>query len=270
MRYADLNEPFAVSQEQIDFYRANGFVKIKNVLSPETLSYYGKEITEKVIELNPRTQPLEERSTYHRAFIQITNLWKKSALTKEFVLGKRLGQIAADLMQVSGARLYHDQALYKESGGGFTPWHADQQYWPLATEKCVTAWVPLQETPVEMGALSFAAKSQNFEYGRDLPISDESEEKLQKALGEANFENIAEPYEFGEVSFHAGWTYHRAGPNNTSTPRAVMTVIYMDENMRLAKPANKNQEVDRDVFCPGAEVGEIIKSSENPLIFSHN
>lgn len=41
-------------------------------------------------------------------------------------------------------RLYHDQALNKEPGGGYTPWHCDQYYWPVQSDKIVTAWVPLQ------------------------------------------------------------------------------------------------------------------------------
>ena len=50
-------------------------------------------------------------------------------------------------MQVDGVRIYHDQALYKEPGGGCTPWHADGYYFPLDTEKILTAWVPLQPVP---------------------------------------------------------------------------------------------------------------------------
>ena len=48
--------------------------------------------------------------------------------------------------QVEGVRLYHDQALNKEPGGGYTPWHCDAYYWPVLSDKIVTAWVPLQVT----------------------------------------------------------------------------------------------------------------------------
>lgn len=41
-------------------------------------------------------------------------------------------------------RLYADQALYKEPHGGYTPWHCDAFYWPLASDKAITAWIPLQ------------------------------------------------------------------------------------------------------------------------------
>lgn len=263
----DIDSPYPITAEQICFYRENGWIKLEQVLSAGTLAYYGEEIGQKVLELNPNRKPLAERDTYHKAFIQITNLWEKSESVREFVFGKRLAQIATALMDVRGVRLYHDQALYKEPGGGFTPWHADQQYWPLASDKSITAWIPLQATPVEMGPLAFASRSQQFTYGRDLSISDESERLIQQAVQEANFDYIEEPFELGDVSFHSGWTFHRAGPNRTNQPRGVMTIIYMDAEMRLARPENKYQEVDREVFCPDVEVGAIIDSPKNPLLY---
>jgi ectoine hydroxylase-related dioxygenase (phytanoyl-CoA dioxygenase family) len=183
-------------------------------------------------------------------------------------MGKRLARIATDLLGTTGVRLYHDQALYKEQGGGFTPWHADQYYWPLASEDCCTAWIPLQKTSLEMGPLAFSAKSHQFSYGRELKISDESEVKLQEALKNAQFDYVAEPFDLGEVSFHYGWTFHNAGPNTTEKPREVMTIIYIDEHMRLKKPVNDNQKIDRDVWCPGVKVGEVIASDLNPVIYS--
>lgn len=82
-----------------------------------------------------------------------------------------------------------------------------------------------------MGPLAFCEKSHRFHVGRDLEISDESEITLKEALNRFRMEDS--PYHFGEVSFHAGWTFHRAGANITDRPRAVMTMIYMDENIRL-------------------------------------
>lgn len=264
----DIDSVYPITEEQIAFFDENGFIKLKNVLSPKIIEHFGKEITEKVLELNTVHLPMEERSTYDKAFLQVTNLWQHSALTKRFVMGKRLGRIAAELMQVRGVRLYHDQGLYKEPGGGHTPWHADLYYWPLATDKACTAWIPLQETPLEQGPLAFSVRSHRFAYGRNLKISDESEEQLQQALAEANFEYENSAFELGDVSFHAGWTFHRAGPNTTDRPRRVMTIIYMDIDMRLKEPENDNQVVDRDVFCPGIGVGEIVDSPLNPVIYS--
>ncbi|HLK98134.1 MAG TPA: phytanoyl-CoA dioxygenase family protein, partial [Hymenobacter sp.] len=157
----ELASPYALNPDAIDFYRQNGYVKLKQVLSPPVLDYYGDIITKLVFRLNTLIKPMEERTTYERAFLQIMNLWQEDEQAKEFVFSTRLAKIAADLMGVQGVRLYHDQALYKEPSGGITPWHADQFYWPLASPHTVTVWIPLQETPMEMGPLAFAEGSQH-------------------------------------------------------------------------------------------------------------
>ena len=69
------------------------------------------------------------------------------------------------------------------------------------------------------------------------------------------------------MSFHYGWTFHRAGSNQTEKAREVMTIIYMDVDMRLKKPENENQVNDREKFCHKVEVGEIIDSPENPVLY---
>jgi ectoine hydroxylase-related dioxygenase (phytanoyl-CoA dioxygenase family) len=263
----ELDAPYALAPQQVDFYRENGFVTLKNVFSPETIAAYAPEITRKVHELNTLHLPMEQRTTYQKAFLQVMNLWTNSDVVKEFVFSKRLARIAAELMGTAGVRMYHDQALYKEGRGGFTPWHADQYYWPLASAHSVTAWIPLQATPLEMGPLAFAPKSQRHDLGRDLEISDQSEAKIEKKLLAANLGQVEQPFELGEVSFHSGWTFHRAGRNLTDRPREVMTVIYMDSEMRLAAPRNSWQQNDWDTWCPGAKVGELIDTPINPVLW---
>ncbi len=259
-----IDSAYSLTPEHIAFYRENGFIKLKKVLSPTVIAYYGGEISKKVAELSVQHMPLEQRGTYGKAFLQVTNLWAVSEIVKEFVLGKRLGRIAAELMGTKGVRLYHDQALYKEAGGGITPWHADQYYWPLSSDKTTTVWIPLQDIPLEMGPLAFCPKSQRLSYGRDLEIGDDSEIKLSEALKQYPKEESR--FDLGEVSFHSGWTFHRAGANTSAYPRRVMTIIYMDKEMKLAEAKNKNQKADWESWCPGVKVGEIINSPLNPVI----
>ena len=264
----DLDSPYALTEEQIRFYRENGFVKLKHVLSPATLAKYGPTVTKRVHELNTLHLPMEERTTYQKAFLQVMNIWTQCEVVKEFVFSKRLARIAAELMGTAGVRMYHDQALYKEGRGGFTPWHADQYYWPLASTHSITAWIPLQKTPMEMGPLAFAPKSHVYDLGRDLEISDKSQQQIEKKLLAHNLGQFEEPFDLGEVSFHSGWTFHRAGRNLTDLPREVMTIIYMDEDMRLAAPRNENQQADWDGWCPGAKIGELIQTPINPVLWS--
>lgn len=261
--------PYELMQEQIDFYDKNRFVKLKDVLNEETLGFFSDRISRVVSRLNSEERPLDERSTYGKAFLQIFNLWREDEAVRELVFSPRLARIASDLMQTRGARLYHDQALCKEPGGGITPWHADQYYWPLSSDKTITAWMPLQATPLEMGPLEFSAGSHVIQEGRDLAISDESEDFLRQKLRVTDFEHVVEPFEAGEISFHSGWVFHRAGANHTSRMRQAMTVIYMDRDMRLMEPQNENQRHDWNTWCPGATVGDIINSPINPVLFSY-
>jgi len=262
-----LDRPYALSPEAVERFRRDGFVRLKEVFDCETIGEFGPEIVRLTLEAKNGVKPLAERSTYGKAFLQVTNLWLKSAVARELVFSRRLAGIAARLLEVDGVRLYHDQALIKEPGGGFTPAHADQFYWPLASDRSITAWIPLQPVPAEMGPVGYYAGSQRFEIGRDLPISDDSERRIAATMEREKFELVDDPFEVGEVSFHAGWTFHRAGPNETEDMRSVMTIIYMDRDMRLKVPANQMEEVDREAFCPGIRPGDVIDSPLNPLLF---
>ena len=261
----DIDSPYLLSQEQKDFYRKNEFIKLKNVLSEETINFYKEEIWKKTLELNTNKLPMEQRDTYSKAFIQVINLWQFSQIAAEFVMGKKLARIATELMDVDGVRLYHDQALFKEQKGGFTPWHADQQYWPLASSKTITAWIPLQPVSMEMGPLSFAAGSQKDTRFRDLEISDDSEQVIQKAMD--TYEMNSTPFDLGEISFHSGWMYHRAPANSSGKMRGIFTIIYMDKDIKLKEPENQNQINDRNAYIPGVEVGNVCASELNPIIF---
>jgi len=259
--------PYPLPTDAIATFREHGFVHLRDVLPVEDLVAAGSEITRLTIALNTQTLPLDERSTYDRAFLQVMNLWQQSETVRAFVFGQTLARIAAELMEVDGVRLYHDQSLYKEPGGGFTPAHADQYYWPLASDRAITAWVPLQAVPREMGPLAFYAGSHKSVIGRDLPISDESEAAITAAMEAQQFPVVDEPFALGDVSFHAGWIFHRAGPNVSRTPRSVMTMIYMDADMRLNEPANAQQREDWHMWCKSASIGQVIDTPGNPVLY---
>jgi ectoine hydroxylase-related dioxygenase (phytanoyl-CoA dioxygenase family) len=264
-----LNQPYQLDDSQIKFYDEHRYIKLKQVFDSHTLAYLNEAVSNRVAIMNQEHRSLEERSTYGKAFLQLFNLWTQDEVVKELVFSKRLGHIATQLMQTNGVRIYHDQALFKEGGGGITPWHADQYYWPLASDKTITAWIPLQETPLELGPLEFSAGSHQIVEGRDLEISDESEAIIQQKLKVTDFKHVIEPFDLGEVSFHSGWVFHRAGANSTNEMRKVMTVIYMDQDMVLKNPENKNQINDWETWCPGAKIGEIIDTQLNPIVFHY-
>ena len=261
----ELNAEYPLSSSDIQLYRERGYVRLKHVLSAELLAYYGEIITERVFTLNKLTKPMEERTTYEKAFLQVMNMWREDEEIKEFVFGKRMAGIATELMDVDGVRLYHDQALYKEPGSGITPWHADQFYWPLSNDNIVTAWIPLQPIPLDMGPLAFAESSQDLEIGRNIEISDASEAVLVQALN--RFTMHETPFDLGEVSYHSGWTYHRAGANTSGKARKVMTIIYMDKDIRIIKPTNIYRVNDWKTWLDARPAGSVADGPLNPVLF---
>lgn len=262
-----LRTDYSVDSETRAAFDRDGFVKLRGVLGPEAVAGWAPVISEQVIKLNTQHLPLPERDTYGRAFLQVSNIWEQSVDVAAFAHTRDLARIAAELLGVRAVRMYHDQALYKEPGGGVTPWHADQYYWPFATDRCVTVWIPLQDTPEQMGPLAFAVASQTVELGRDLAISDESEQQLQIAFGDRGFAVDDSPYLIGDVSYHLGWTFHRAGPNRSADARKVMTMIYVDADMIITDPTNAHQVQDLARWMPGIRPGQVVASPLNPVLY---
>ena len=257
-----------ISSKMQEQYSRDGYIRISSGVDTDGLGRLAIELRDLMSKLNPNSDPVEFRSTYKRAFTQVTNLWQKSKTVENFVFRKDLAEIAAKIMGVSGVRLYHDQALFKEAGGGATPWHVDQVYWPLDTVNTCTFWIPLQKTPWDMGTLSFARGSHLKTGGREMVISDASEAFFSQYVKDSGFELSADEFELGDISIHSGWTVHRAGPNITEQSREVMTIIYMADDTCLLKSPSQTQYVDRDAFTPDVQPGENIDTPLNPVLYS--
>jgi len=255
----------------LERFRRDGHVTLRGALDPARLAAVEPALTALVQARNRHAGvPWSERSTYQRAFVQVTNLWRDDPSARAFVFARDLAGLAAALLEVPSVRLYHDQALYKEpstGAGGHTPWHVDQYYWPLASDRSITAWIPLVDVPLEMGPLCFASGSHTLAAGRHLAISDASEEHCASLLRAAGCPHSVEPFQLGDVSFHLGWTYHNAPPNRTDRVRKVMTVIYIDAAMRIAAPAHDAQRHDMEVWFPGLGPGDRAASELNPVLY---
>ena len=204
--------------------------------------------------------------TYQAAFDQYMNLWRCDSAVREVTLHPQLARTAAALLGVDAVRLYHDQALYKVAGGGHTPWHQDQWYWPLDTDRTITMWLPLHDVEPEMGDLEFAVGTHRGPIG-DEAISDEADAFYARYLVDADIaRKTTGPMRAGDASFHLGWTLHRANPNRTDKDREVMTVIWFADGARVTEPTNDGQKLDRLLWLRNTEPGQVAASDLNPLV----
>lgn len=262
-----LAESYLVTDTQIESFRQNGHVLLRSVAKHEEIEAFRPVINNAAYTYNTEKRKLEDRDTYGKAFLQITNLWEVDTDVRKFTLAKRFAGIAAQLLGVEKVRIYHDQALYKEPGGGRTPWHQDQYYWPLDTYRTVTMWMPLVDISKEMGMLKFASGSHKNGFVENVPISDESDQVLQQYIESQNYP-IEGPSEMkaGDATWHLGWTLHAAPGNSSSVTREIMTIIYFADGAKLTESQNQHQEADRQRWFRGLPAGSLAASDLNPLV----
>ncbi len=265
----DLNEDYTLTPGQIADYQRDGHILLRGVATPAEIAAYRPYLNQAVAEYNTEKRPLAERDYHDMAFIQVMNLWVRDEAVRRYVIAKRFAKIAAELMGVSGVRIYHDQALYKEAGGGITPWHQDHYYWPLATDNTITMWMPLMDVTPDMGTLIFASGSQVNGHLGNIPIAEDSEEIFNEYAKGRGYKIVQTPgMAGGDATFHSGWTLHSAPGNQTKITREVMTIIYMEDGCRTMQPDNKNREADLAAWLPGIKPGELAASPLNPLVYS--
>ncbi|ACT01663.1 phytanoyl-CoA dioxygenase family protein [Paenibacillus sp. JDR-2] len=266
----ELQTDYSLTDAERKQYAEDGHLMVRGLASQPLIDYFRPLIASEVQRLNRETRALEERDTYGKAFLQIQNLWEQSERVKPFVFARRYAKVAAELMGVSGVRMYHDQALFKEPGGGHTPWHQDQIYWPVDTEKTITLWMPLVRVPEEVGSMIFASGSHHKGYISKLEISDQSHKTLKQYIEAEELPQIGYgAMAAGDATFHSGWTLHSAPGNPTANTREVMTIIYVAEDTKVLEPDTNARKSDLAKWMPGLRGGDIINSPLNPVIYSN-
>ena len=164
-------------------------------------------------------------------------------------------------------KLKNDNALVKESGCGRTPWHYDDHHFPLATNDVITAWIPAQAIPVEMGPLTFAKPLEVYKLVKDIKFNEfdtSYDKKINDIFKTKQVSIVEEPFELGEVSFHHNLSFHTASENKTTQSRIVLANTYFADGARVV---NNPTMISGDwkKFIPETNPGEIVSSNLNPI-----
>ena len=270
-RLPALDDARRVDPSTVEAFARDGHALVRGLCSTDEIAAYREVIEHAALTHSRETRPIHERDTYGKAFLQIWNLWRVDPAVARFTLAHRFASVAAQLLGVPAVRLYHDQALFKEPGGGPTPWHQDQYYWPIrspSVDVCsVTMWMPLRDVAPEVGTMTFADGTHLLgDLGR-FGISDESEAVFQQAVDDRGLRlRTHGAIAAGDATFHAGWTLHRAPGNPTDRMRSVMTVIYLAADCVATEPQHDAQRKDLATWLPGVRPGEPCASDLNPLL----
>ncbi|MEL6279991.1 MAG: phytanoyl-CoA dioxygenase family protein [Pseudomonadota bacterium] len=259
----ELRTPYPLSDVDRQFFAENGFVKLKAALSAGAVLKLRRELLQR---LSDAFETRLDGGAQNR-FLSLEMLWLDNPLIRAFVLSPRMAQIAADLLSTPRVRLYHDNVLSKEPGCGRTPWHYDDHHFPLATHDVVTAWIPAQPIPREMGPLAFAKPIDAYKLVEDFVFNKSDTSYDRSILEKFRAESVEiedGPFEMGEVSFHHNLSFHTAEANRTRRSRIVLANTYYADGARiLDNPTMVSGDWLK--FIPGGRPGGLAASALNPI-----
>lgn len=218
------------TQEQIDFFRRNGYLVVGPALTPEELqtarAAYDRifAATEKPASYrNLGTKEGEEVSA--GAVLQIIDMWRLDPIFDHLLHKPELLDVIEGLMGHPNIRLYHDQALYKPAlNGDVVPWHQDNGYWHLEPAAAMSMWIALDDVDEENGCMWVVPGSQKAgEVGHQragqyvAQLKADVDEKLA----------VSVPLPGGSAMIHHCRTLHMTRPNPTPRQRRAWVMHYM-------------------------------------------
>ena len=234
-----MSNPRTLSPEQIEKFDRDGFLVVDHFFSEAELAEFGTAVDAGVAgRASGDTRPLEEKSLYEQSFIQCINLWEDELGIRKFTFNAELGKMAADLLHTDAVRIWHDQALYKESGGRETDAHQDRPFWPIDPPHQVTAWIPFDGSKRGQGAMAYLPGSHRLGLERFVDISHVFQEPYDIVNDEAvaAIEPVWVEAKPGSIVFHHSLSVHLADANTSPQTRRVYCVIYFADGCVRRSP----------------------------------
>ncbi len=217
------------SPELIDYYRANGFCRVRGLLSKEEAQHYAAAAL-------TATRDKPDVVSRNAIFTQNVNVWQQDDAVRALTLLPKIGDLAARLAGTD-LRLWHDQTLLKEPGKAKpTEFHQDSPYWPHdygdGGDRTITCWIALEDVPVDRGCMTFLPGSQRK---LDLPMQILSDARSLFGVDpDLEFsERVTVPLRAGDCTFHTGRCAHMANANTTDQWRVAHAIIYMPAATRF-------------------------------------
>jgi ectoine hydroxylase-related dioxygenase (phytanoyl-CoA dioxygenase family) len=233
-----------LTQQQLDFFTQNGFVKGSVVLCDAEVETLRAE-TLRVIDQHQNGTLGEKRPVQianvtgdaENALWQIVNVWEGSpafdTLTvHNSALIEEVAQIMQREMGAREIRLFHDQIAYKPAQkGAVNMWHQDSPYWPVLQPKDVqlTAWIALDDADEENGCMSMVPGSQ--EWGNQSAFLNTIRDfrATPSEFKGHEVQIVPCPVEKGAVHYHHPLTWHGSPQNRSGRPRRAIALHFMTE-----------------------------------------
>ena len=214
-----------VTDEMLQTYRRDGVVKVPQIITPDEASRFRK-ITMDLPEAMPRNPD--------RPFNHKVNVWRDDPVLKTLTQHPNVAAVAEKLAETR-LRIWHDHILAKMPALDVpTAFHQDLVKWSYDRgANALSAWIALQDKPVEMGCMSFVAGSHRMLDVADMGTNDQDAwREIAPEIGWGP--RVTLPLQAGDCTFHHGMTFHTAGPNQLEDWRVGFVIIFVDASARYS------------------------------------
>jgi ectoine hydroxylase-related dioxygenase (phytanoyl-CoA dioxygenase family) len=223
---------YRLSDEQIDFYRRNGYLAGVRLLQDDQVDLLRSQL-EGLFDPNHEGNELfheyhtNESTDPNLVLFHALGAWRITPGFHDLLWNPAFTVPASQLLE-GPVRFWHDQLFCKPAKhGGVVAWHQDYSYWtrtkPLAH---LTVWIALDDADRDNGCIHYVPGTHRWPL---LPITGLAGDMdaIQMVLSDEQAEQFRPiPVELkkGEATFHHGLTIHGSFENRTDRPRRA-TVI---------------------------------------------
>lgn len=227
---------YALSEEQLAFYEANGFVGGIPALDQRQIDTLRAEISTLMDPSHPGHGLFyefhsNEAEDPNNVLFHALGHWRITPGFHDLLWHPALLVPAAQLLG-GAVRFWHDQLFCKPARhGGVVPWHQDYSYWTRTEPHAhLTCWVALDDATVDNGCVYYVPGSHRW---RLLPIPEGRHKAPTEAIRsvltpeeDRQFQPVPVEVRRGECIFHSGMVLHGSYENRTDRPRRAAVVNY--------------------------------------------
>ncbi len=227
-------EQYRLSDEQVAFFRDNGFLAGVKMLDEQQVEKLRSELAALGDVNHPGHSLFYEFHSNESAdpstiLFHALGAWRISPGFHDVLWNPRFLVAASQLLGDQPVRFWHDQLFYKPAKkGGVVAWHQDYSYWtrtkPVAH---LTCWCGLDDATKENGCLQYIAGSHQWGLLPKPVIAGEME-GIRGFLNDDQKKQFDHPQyaevKAGEAIFHHSLTLHGSGENKSDRPRRAFVI----------------------------------------------
>jgi hypothetical protein len=258
-----------LSDEQVEFYRENGYVAGVRVLTDAQAGALCQELSEVADPRHPAHHLFyefhaNESSDPDRVLFHALGAWRIKPGLHDLLWNPAFTVPASQLLG-GAVRFWHDQIFSKPAHhGGIVAWHQDYSYWtrtrPMAHLSC---WIGLDDSTRENGCVHYVPGSHRWPL---LPVTGLAQEMgaINGVLSEeqkSQFKPVAIELKRGFASFHHPLMVHGSFENRTGRPRRAVVINVFRDGVLSASDRPPLEGV------PAVPEGEKMRGQFFPLLF---